>query len=367
MLRRGRRAERGYCAGDARLVQAHDVHVALDNHETPERGARQPDLVQAIELLALVEQRRLRRIQVFRLAALEHPAAETQHAAARIADRKHDAVAEAVIPGLAPRTRCVALDDQSRGKQRAARLVGGTEPSQHFIPGVGRVADAESFADRLVQPAAAQVGARFLIALQAFLVVARDTREHLAELFLAPRWWSAAAFMRHFQSEPPGERFDGFRKRQLFVLHQEAERRAVRAAAKAVIELLVRAHPERRGLLVVKRAAGLVLAPRLLQRHAAADGLDDIRVCDQLVNEALGNAAGHGASLTEAAARQRSGRLRAESRLDAGAYGTHVGAARRPGLDRRHHLAHVLDRGRAGRGDDLADHGIELGGRQLRG
>ena len=68
----------------------------------------------------------------------------------------------------------------------------------------------------------------------------------------------------------------------------------MRAAAEAVVELLVRAHGERRRLLVVERAAGLVLAPGALQLHAAADHLDDVGAGDQLVDEVLGDAAGHG-------------------------------------------------------------------------
>jgi hypothetical protein len=45
--------------------------------------------------------------------------------------------------------------------------------------------------------------------------------------------------------------------------------------------------------LVVERAAGLVLAPGFLQLHAAADHLDDVGAGDELVDEMLGDAAGH--------------------------------------------------------------------------
>ena len=100
--------------------------------------------------------------------------------------------------------------------------------------------------------------------------------------------------MRHLEPDPVREFLDGFREWQLIVLHEETERGAVRAAAEAVIELLVRAHPERGGLFVVERAAGLELAPGLFQRHAAADEFDDVGTGDKLVDEGLGNAAGHG-------------------------------------------------------------------------
>src|SRR5690606_4916758 len=72
----------------------------------------------------------------------------------------------------------------------------------------------------------------------------------------------------------------------------EADRRAVRAAAEAVIELLLRADRERWRLLVVKGTAGVILAPDLLQRHARIDHLDDVEAVDEVVDEGLGDA-GH--------------------------------------------------------------------------
>ena len=99
--------------------------------------------------------------------------------------------------------------------------------------------------------------------------------------------------MRDGQAEPVGQILDRFGKRQTVVFHQEAERRAMHAAAEAVIKLLVGADPERSCLLVVERAAGLVFAPGALQWHAAADDLHDIGAGDQLVDEGLRNPTGH--------------------------------------------------------------------------
>jgi len=67
--------------------------------------------------------------------------------------------------------------------------------------------------------------------------------------------------VRHFETQPFGQRLDGFRKGQLLELHQEAERGAVRAAAEAVVELLVRAHPEGGRLLVMKGQQALYSRP----------------------------------------------------------------------------------------------------------
>ena len=72
------------------------------------RLARGGDVV---ERVALVEERRLRRIQIFRRRVLLHgAAAEGDDAAAQIGDREHDAVAEPV-----ERHRNVVAGDQQPG------------------------------------------------------------------------------------------------------------------------------------------------------------------------------------------------------------------------------------------------------------
>ena len=132
-------------------------------------------------------------------------------------------------------------------------------------------------------------GAR--VARQAFLVEAGDPRHQLEQRFIgAPRAAVDAALARDFQAEARGELLDRLRKRQVIVIHEEAEHRAVLATAEAVIELLVGAHPEGGGLLVVERAAGLVLATGFLQLHACADHLHDVGAGDQLIDEVLGDA-----------------------------------------------------------------------------
>src|SRR5215469_18907069 len=86
-----------------------------------------------------------------------------------------------------------------------------------------------------------------------------------------------ARFMRDLEAEPARQLLDGLGKGHAVVLHEEAQHGAVRAAAEAVIELLLGAHPEGGRLLVVERAAGLVFAAGFLQLHARADHLHDVR------------------------------------------------------------------------------------------
>ena len=75
--------------------------------------------------------------------------------------------------------------------------------------------------------------------------------------------------------------------------HQKADHRAVRAAAEAVIELLLRADGERRRFFFVKRAAAGQLAAAAAQRHARADDLGDVGARQNGVDEVFGYPAAH--------------------------------------------------------------------------
>jgi hypothetical protein len=82
-----------------------------------------------------------------------------------------------------------------------------------------------------------------------------------------------------------GELLDGLAEAEPVELHQEADRGTVRAAAEAVVELLVRCHRERGRLLVVERAARLQALAAAFQRDARADDVDDVDAGEELVDE----------------------------------------------------------------------------------
>ena len=97
VIRRGRRAQRGDSILNPMLSQRHHIHVAFHN----QRLAAGPDgflrLEQTVQFAPLLEQRRFRRVQVFGLALVQHAPAEADDLPALVDDRKHDAVAEAII------------------------------------------------------------------------------------------------------------------------------------------------------------------------------------------------------------------------------------------------------------------------------
>ncbi len=127
----------------------------------------------------------------------------------------------------------------------------------------------------------------------------------LARFLVAP-----ALLARDFHACRACQFLDGLGKIQVVVVHDEAKGIATGAATKAVIELLVGAHGEGRGLFLVERAAGRIILAGFFQLDTGADHVDDVEAVDEVVNETLGNQPGHGSLVNLATG--KSNRSRAE-------------------------------------------------------
>ena len=188
----------------------------------------------------------LGRVQVLRLAAVEHPSAEADRAPAGVADREHDPVAEPVVEAgrLAARRVGLALDDQSGAQQDLPLVVGRAVPVEQPIPSRRREADAEALDDVVRQAALRKVLTGLGLAAERLAEVKGGAFERNVEFVVGLRG-RGAAFARHLETGAGREFLDGLDEAEVVVLHHEAERGAVGAAAEAVIELLVGAHRER--------------------------------------------------------------------------------------------------------------------------
>ena len=146
-------------------AQADGVHVALDHHQ---RGGALLDLGQlqqtprlghAVERAALVEERRLRPVQVFGArVGIEGAAAEADHAAPPVGDGEHHAVAEAVVG----RAAVLRRDQEARVDEVARPSPLGDEVVLQRRAAGGRVAQAETHLVLRAEPSPVEVGARGL-------------------------------------------------------------------------------------------------------------------------------------------------------------------------------------------------------------
>src|SRR5262245_1337216 len=203
MLGGGGSAERGHRVVDAGLMQADRVHVALDHHEFLESAPRTARLVQAVELASLVEERRLGRVQVLRLAGVDDASTEGDDAAARIANRKHHAVAEAVVVALTlPAGAALAFDDETGIAETLALGIAAAETTQHLVPGVGGVADREALAGSGREAALRQVLACAGLALELLCVEARNESHQLVQRLIRTRRCTVdtATLVRHLEA-----------------------------------------------------------------------------------------------------------------------------------------------------------------------
>src|SRR5690606_30503236 len=109
-----------------------------DHHHPPGLANRLARLVEPVELPALVKQRGLRGVQVLGLALVEHASAEADNTPPIVVDRKHDAVAEAVVAAVGlPAHGEPGLD------QRLARPGADAQGARQVVPAVGRITETE--------------------------------------------------------------------------------------------------------------------------------------------------------------------------------------------------------------------------------
>ncbi len=193
---------------------------------------------------------------------------------------------------MRPRNRSYRLpfvgDDEARF--RKARVIVVFEGGAQRLPRIRREAEREARGGLAGQAASLQVFDRGLAGLQLLAVELRRLRQHLGERpRLRLRLACARGLLGHLHAGHLREFADGVHVAEAAVLHQEADRAAVRAASETVEELLRRTDRERRRLLAVEGTEPEEVLPGLLQLDVAADDIGDVDAREQVLDEALGN------------------------------------------------------------------------------
>ena len=240
---------------------------------------------QTIELAPLFEHRSLGGIQVFGLAIAEHASTEADDVALHIDDREHDAITEHVV---AP--AFVILLDQPCGSERLVGVI--REHLLQSLPRIRRVTDAEFLCDVAGKPSAFQVFNRLRRVLQLVAIKLRRLQQRAVKIrtvFGAVLIKLGTRRFRHLHADALRKILHRVDKTHAAVFHQEADGRAMRAAAKAVIKLLGRADGERWRLFGVERTAGGIVRTGTFEFHVPVDHFDDVDPAQQILNERLRN------------------------------------------------------------------------------
>ena len=97
--------------------------------------------------------------------------------------------------------------------------------------------------------------------------------------------FAMAVFFGHLHSGAFGQETDGVRKREVFLFHDEVDHAAAFAAAKAVVNLLIRGNGKGTGLFAVERAQAEKVAAFFGQMNIVGYHIDNIAACDQFIQK----------------------------------------------------------------------------------
>ena len=254
----------------ALLGQGDHVHITLNHDDFVEVAVVLARFEQAVEFLALVKHRGLRRVQVLGLVVPEYTAAEGDDAATAVADREHHAVAEAVI-ALAG----LGVFHQQAGIDHGLLLEGvAAQVFIQIVPARRSEAETEVPSDFAGEAAAFEVvdsGLALRMALECLAVKIGGSGKQRVQRRIGglPGFVRAATFFAgHFHSCGFSQVLDSLGEVQVVVVHQETQGIPSRPATEAVIELLVGADAEGWGFFFMERAAGGVVFAGFFQLYA---------------------------------------------------------------------------------------------------
>jgi hypothetical protein len=199
-------------------------------------------------------------------------------------DGEHDAITEPVV-ALAR----FARDDEA-GRLERRVVIAGKHRCQR-LPGIRRVADTEPRGNGPREAARLEVfdRVRRLLQLATIELCRLQCDSGKVESLLAPVSLAGPVDAGHDETGLAGELLDGVGEALAPVLDQEADCGAVSATPEAVVELLGRAHGERRRFLAVERAARLVVSARFFERDVPIDNVDDVDTGQQRLDEIVRN------------------------------------------------------------------------------
>src|SRR6185437_4471557 len=247
-----RGAERSDARRKARAHHGDDVDITFHYHQRAAVMGGEPRGAEVVEIVALVKQGRLRRVQVFGGDVFfQRAAAKRDDPAAQIRDRKHHAVAKAII-GYRD---VVARDQQTRLDHVLDRNALGSQIFLQRKTLARRIADAELQLGGRRNGAVAEIAAR-LGAVARGQSVGEEFRgqfhhivQRLAAL-LVTRGVGSDGGQRHAGHR--GQPFDRFGEADALGLHQERDDVAVLAGGEVVIKSLLVVDGERRRLLLLE-------------------------------------------------------------------------------------------------------------------
>ncbi len=235
------------------LIEADYVHIAFDHNEVARALALLP--VEAIEVVALVEDGRISCVEVFWRFIPHRPRTKADHPACGGNDGEDDPVTVSVVHAA-----FFAANGQPGLHQRFFGNALRLHVQRQVVPSGWRVAQAEGLQHRRIHPPADQVlpGPGAPLAKQLAYIEAGGLLAGRVKPLLLHALFAQALvvdLLGQFHAGALGQALNGFGIGELFSFHHELDDPASRVAAKAIIELIIRRNGERRRLFAMEGAA----------------------------------------------------------------------------------------------------------------
>src|SRR5262249_20907494 len=141
----------------------------------------------------------------------------------------------------------LTLDDEPEVNEHTPCLVIPAEPLEHLIPRIRCIADAKLLYRPPIKPPSRDVLLRSFVTGDIFYVEPCNASHHVIQRLvnssLAVR--AVGSLTRYIDAQAGRELFHCLGEGHMVVLHEEAQHGAVRSTPEAMVELLLRTHPER--------------------------------------------------------------------------------------------------------------------------
>ena len=196
----------GHHVAETVLPGGDHVQITLHQHDFAGLADVASGHVQPEDEPALVEERRLRTVEILRLiVGIQRARPKPDHPAVEVADGDHKPVPEAIVARVA----LLVLGQQTGGQQFALAVALGRKVCPGRIPGIQRIADAEFGQGIVVQGPAGNVLAGgfglWRVNQQLMVIIGSDieqTRQSLAGRFASDILW---ALRLQGHARPPGK------------------------------------------------------------------------------------------------------------------------------------------------------------------
>ena len=281
-------AHGGHHVVKARLMEGDHVDIPLHQHQVGPLGG--PGEVEGVDQPALFKDQGVWAVEVLGpLLPGENPAGKAHHIPPHVDDGEHKPGAELVVhSAVLPGHRQPGLHQLGLGEALGGEVTGEGVP----LPRGGPQAEAGGRPGE--NPALGQVVPHrpALRGLEAVVVKPGGQLIGLQGPGPAAALPLALPGVRDLHPRPLGQQPHRVGEGQVFNGHHKGDHPAPLAAAKAVVDLLVRADGEGGGPLVVKGAKAPQVAPLLGQVDVGGDHLGDLAPGHQFIDKLLRN--GHG-------------------------------------------------------------------------